>query len=116
MQNEAPHGRFGPLMEATPKGDIRHMVPPIDAIRKMDQSAPPAMLLFPRFGLDAEVREVLPSETFMRLTQASTNYVTLGETGFSTLTRFIDDVPSFAIDYQSGDEAVSMIDDLWEQL
>jgi hypothetical protein len=56
------------------------------------------------------VREVAPGETFMRLTQASTNYVALGEAGFTTLTRFVKSVPSRAIDYQSGEEAVALVE------
>lgn len=116
MEQEAPNAQFGPLMQDTPKGDIRHLVPNKDAIRKMDQSAPPAMLLFPRFGYEAQVHEMLPSETFMRLTQASTNYVALGEQGFDALNQFVQNIPVFAIDYQSGDEAEDMINMLWDQL
>jgi HprK-related kinase A len=116
MQKATPGGRFGPLMEATPKGDIRHLVPPADAIAAMNQSTPPALLLFPRFGYPGAVREVAPGETFMRMTQASTNYVALGEAGFRTMTRFVKSVPARAIDYQSGDEAVMLVEKLWERL
>ena len=116
MKKEAPHAQFGPLMKDTPKGDIQHIVPPADAIRKMEQGAKPALLLFPNFGYDAEIREIFPSEVFMRLTQASTNFVGLGETGFNTLKRLVLDVPAFEIAYQNGDEAEDMINQLWEQL
>lgn len=116
MQSAKPDGRFGPLLAGTPKGDIRHMVPPADAIARMGQGGAPALLLFPRFGYPGEVREVAPGETFMRLTQASTNYVALGEAGFTTLTRFVRSVPSRAIDYQSGEEAVALVEQLWERL
>ncbi len=116
MEKQVPNAVLGPLIEATPKGDIRHMVPPIDAIRNMEKSARPAMLLFPRFGHDTEVREVLPSEAFMRLTQASTNYVTMGEVGFNTLTRFIDETPVYAIDYQNSEDAISMVNELWSKI
>ena len=116
MEQECPNANFGPLMQDTPKGDIRHMVPPIDSIRKMDQYAKPAMLLFPHYGYDAEVYDILPSEAFMRLTQASTNYVALGEAGFDTLTRFVTEVPAYGIDYQTGDEAEDMIHQLWDKL
>ncbi len=116
MEQECPNARFGPLLKDTPKGDIRHMVPPIDAIRKMDHSAKPAMLLFPRFGFDAEIYDILPSEAFMRLTHASTNFVALGEVGFNTLTRFVCEVPAYGINYQSGDEAEDMINKLWDKL
>ena len=116
MHAAQPDARFGPLLASTPKGDIRHMVPPSDAIAQMAQGGTPALLLFPRYGYPGAVREVAPGETFMRLTQASTNYVALGETGFTTLTRFVKSVPSRAIDYQSGEEAVALVEKLWERL
>jgi HprK-related kinase A len=116
MLSAAPNGRFGPLMEATPKGDIRHLVPPVDAISRMAEPAMPVLLLFPRFGYPGAVREVAPGETFMRMTQASTNYVALGEAGFAAMTRFIKSVPARAIDYQSGEEAIALVEKLWERL
>jgi HprK-related kinase A len=116
MQVAQPDGRFGPLLAGTPKGDIRHMVPPPEAIARMSEGGSPALLLFPRYGHPGAVREVAPGETFMRLTQASTNYVALGEVGFTTLTRFVKSVPSRAIDYQSGEEAITLVEKLWERL
>ena len=116
MQAIALNGRFGPLMEETPKGDIRHLVPQRDAIRAMARPAKPALLLFPSFGFDPAVREILPSEVFIRLTQASTNYVALGEAGFTTLTRFIKTVPARAIDYRDGQQAEQLVDRLWSEL
>ncbi len=116
MQAAQPGAHFGPLMEGTPKGAIRHMTPPRDAIGRMGEDGAPALLLFPRFGYPAAVRDVAPAETFVRLTQASTNYVALGEAGFTTLSRFVKSVPSRAIDYESGDAAVAIIDRLWDAL
>ncbi len=116
MEAVAPGAQFGPLLAGTPKGDIRHLVPPTEAIAAMDQSAPPALLLFPRFGYTSAVRDIGLGEVFMRMTQASTNYVALGEAGFSAMTRFIKTVPARAIDYQSGEEAMALVDQLWEQL
>jgi hypothetical protein len=52
----------------------------------------------------------------MRLTQASTNYVALGEAGFGALTRFVQGVPARAIDFPSGDAAIAMVERLWEEL
>lgn len=115
MQATALDGVFGPLMQGTPKGDIRHLVPPANAIARMVETAFPALLLFPRFGYPCAVREVAPGETFMRMTQASTNYVALGEAGFRAMTRFIQSVPARAIDYQDGDEAVALVEKLWER-
>ena len=109
-------GRFGPLLAGTPKGDIRHLVPNDAAIAAMDASAMPAVLLFPRFGFAAAERDVAPSEVFVRLTQASTNYVALGERGFDALTRFVKTVPARAIDYPDTESAVAQVEALWAAL
>jgi len=107
-----PDARMGPLMAATPKGDIRHMVPDARAIAAMDQPATPALLLFPRYGDAAAVRPVPPAEAFVRMTQASTNYVALGEPGFTAMTRLIADVPAVAIDYPDGASGVAQVEAL----
>ena len=108
-----PKGRFGPLLAGTPKGDIRHLVPPADAIARMDEPAAPALMLFPRHGFASEERDVPPSEAFVRLTQASTNYVALGEAGFGALTDLVRTVPARAIDYPDGDTALQQVEALW---
>jgi HprK-related kinase A len=107
-----PDARMGPLMAATPKGDIRHMVPDARAIAAMDQPATPALLLFPRYGDAAAVRPVPPAEAFVRMTQASTNYVALGEAGFTAMTRLIEQVPAVAIDYPDGASGVAQVEAL----
>lgn len=106
--------RFGPLLVDTPKGSIRHVRPRPSAL--VDTPAAPALVLFPRFGLPEAARAVLPSEAFVRLTQASTNYVALGERGFAALTGLVEGVPSVAIDYPDMATAQRMIDDLWNAL
>ncbi|HEX8420443.1 MAG TPA: HprK-related kinase A [Sphingomonas sp.] len=111
-----PGARFGPLLVGTPKGDIQHMVPDARAVAAMDVPARPAAILFPRFGFEPAVRAVRPSEAFVRLTQASTNYVALGETGFAALTGLVRDVPSIAIDYPDGATALAQVEQLWRQL
>jgi HprK-related kinase A len=108
-----PEGRFGPWLAGTPKGDIRHLVPPADAIARMDEPAAPALILFPRHGFAAEERDVPASEAFVRLTQASTNYVALGEAGFRALTDLVRTVPARAIDYPDGDTALQQVEALW---
>lgn len=111
-----PAGRFGPLLAGTPKGDIRHLVPPAGAIAAMDTPAMPALLLFPRFGQAVDVRDVAAGEAFVRLTQASTNYVTLGERGFDALTRFVATVPARAIDYPDTEAGIAAVERAWAEL
>ncbi len=104
-----PDGRFGPRLIGTPKGDIRHLKPDPAAIAAMDQKAMPRLILFPRFGFEAAVRDVAPGEVFVRLTQASTNYTALGERGFEALTRLVTSVPAKAIDYPDTATALDMV-------
>lgn len=111
-----PDARFGPLLAGTPKGDIRHMVPDGLAVGAMDEPARPVLLLFPRYGHAAETLPVRGSEAFVRLTQASTNYVAMGEAGFATLTRLVRTVPAQAIDYPDGAAAVAQVEALWRTL
>jgi HprK-related kinase A len=107
--------RLGPVLTGTPKGTIRHLRPNGDAVARMDEAARPVLILFPRFGRDLEpaVRGVGAAEAFMRLTQASTNYVALGERGFGSLTRLVGSVPSRAIDYADTGQAEALVDRLW---
>lgn len=108
--------RFGEVMAGTPKGMLRHLVPDARAIAAMAEPAAPALILFPSFGFAAEEREVMPSEAFIRLTQASTNYVTLGERGFDALARLVRGVPARAIDYPDTDTAIAQVERLWSAL
>lgn len=111
-----PPERRGPVLAGTPKGTIRHFVPGSAALAAMDTAAPPALLLFPTFGPAAAVRDMPLSETFVRLTQASTNYVALAEAGFGALTRLVRGIPARAIDYPDTATALAQVESLWSGL
>jgi len=115
-QRALPQARFGPLLVGTPKGDIRHLVPDGQAVARMDEPARPALILFPRFGFASAERGLGPSEVFVRLTQASTNYVALGERGFEAMTRLVREVPARAIDYPDAGAAMAQVEALWRAL
>jgi HprK-related kinase A len=116
MQALLPSATFGPPMNGTPKGDIRHLVPSSEAIAAMHIPAPPALILFPRFGYETAVRDMGVSEVFVRLTQASTNYVMLAEAGFSALTALVTKTPCRAIDYPDTGAAIAVVERLWKDL
>ena len=116
METALPDARFGPLLVETPKGDIRHLVPDARAIAAMNQPARPALLLFPRYGFEAATRPVGQGEVFVRLTQASTNYVAMGERGFDALSRLVAAVPNWAVDYPDTDTAIDQVETLWNAL
>lgn len=111
-----PDSRKGPLLTGTPKGDIRHVAPDVSSIATMADPAAPALLVFPRFGFPAASRILPPAEAFVRLTQASTNYVAMGEAGFRALTRLRREVPAVALDYPDGEGGVAAVEALWDAL
>jgi HprK-related kinase A len=116
LQSIVPENRFGPLLRDTPKGDIRHLRPDSDAIASMDRPATPALILFPCFGPPRDIREVAASEAFVRLTQASTNYVAMGDRGFAALTRLVTTLPARAIDYPDTNTGLALVEELWRAL
>lgn len=109
----AAGGVVTPVIADTPKGRIGYWRPPGEAIARMAEPAPPALLLLPRFGPQQAIRPVPPSEAFVRLTQASTNYVALGERGFAALTRLVRAVPAVAIDYPDSATGHALVESLW---
>lgn len=112
----SPGGHWGPWLRGTPKGDVRHLVPDARALAGVDLPARPALILFPRFGAATATRAVPASEAFVRLTQASTNYVALGEAGFAALTRLVSEVPAVAADYPDGAAGVAAVEAVWAAL
>ncbi len=112
MTGRVTAARFGPLLAATPKGDIRHLVPPADALAAMDVPARPALLLFPRFGGAASIMPLAPAEAFLRLTEASTNYAMMGEAAFSALAALAGGVPAFAITYADSAAGMALVQQL----
>jgi HprK-related kinase A len=110
--------RLGPVLEGTPKGTVRHLRPNPEAVARMAEAATPALLLFPRFGrgLESAVRPVGAAEVFVRLTQASTNYVALGEPAFELVGRRLLSLPVRAIDYADAAAGLDLVDRLWEEL
>ena len=115
IRSRVARDRLGPELRETPKGTIRHLRPAADAIRRMAEPARPALILFPRYraGSGEAVRSVGAAEVFVRLTQASTNYVALGEPAFAALTALVRTVPARAIDYSDADSALRLVDRLW---
>lgn len=113
---EAGPARMGPVLAGTPKGLIRHLIPDATAIARMDEPARPAAILFPRFGHETAIRAVGCAEAFVRLTQASTNYVALGEAGFTALTGLIAAAPPVAIDYPDTAAAIDLVERIAAEL
>ncbi|WP_093451601.1 HprK-related kinase A [Sphingomonas sp. YR710] len=111
----ADSARFGPMLKATPKGDLRHLRPNADAIARMDETARAALILFPQFGYDPAVTGIGKAELFMRLTQGSANYIALGERGYTALIRLATTVPSAMFAYRDSAEGIGIVNQFWAE-
>lgn len=118
MRERAPDDRFGPVMDGTVKGTIRHLLPPVDAIARMDVPAPIAVIVAPRFeaGARPQWRPMTRAETYVRLTASSTNQGVLGERGFEAVWRCLDRAPAFDIIYGSSEDALELFEQVWDAL
>ena len=54
-------------------------------------------------------------EAFVRLTEASTNYIALGEPGFAALTRLVHETPTFSIAYPDSATGMALVEQLWAE-
>jgi len=115
MAGRVDAARLGPLLAGTPKGDIRHLIPRPEAVAAMHEPARPALLLFPRFGGEVAIEPMGEGEAFVRLTEASTNYIALGEPGFAALTRLVRETPAFGISYPDSAAGMALVEQLWAE-
>ena len=52
----APEAVMGPVFGKTRKGDVAHLSPGADSVRRMQETAVPAYVVFPRFVKEAPVK------------------------------------------------------------
>lgn len=118
MLTRAPADRFGPALEGTVKGTIRHLLPPATAIGAMDRPAPIALVIAPHFQAGAQPgwRPMTRTETYVRLAASSTNQALMGEAGFEAIWRCLDRAPAFDIVYGTSDEALDLVETLWRKV
>ncbi|MGB7404859.1 MAG: HprK-related kinase A [Pacificimonas sp.] len=118
MERRVSADRFGPRLENTVKGTVRHLLPPIDAIAEMDKPALPALIVSPKFtaGAEPSIRPLPQSEAYLRLSVASTNQLRLGERGFETLVRLVRSIPAYDLVYGNSEDALTLVDQLWRDV
>lgn len=104
----APDAAMGPRFPKTRKGTVAHLAPDAASVDRRNQSARPAVVIFPRFdaGTEFELTPVMRSRAFARLAVNSFNYELLGPDSFDALTRLIGLSDCFELRYRSLERAV----------
>ncbi|MGE5386965.1 MAG: HprK-related kinase A [Betaproteobacteria bacterium] len=113
----APDAVLGPIVHETTKGQVAHMQPPQEAIRRSAESAMPGWIVLPRYEPDSPPRleGLSRGNAFMQLAENAFNYNLHGRLGFEALGRVIDNSACYRFSYSRLEDAVEIFDDLAEQ-
>ncbi|MDL2353713.1 MAG: HprK-related kinase A [Pseudomonadota bacterium] len=114
MRAYAPQATFSVPVLDTAKGAVAHMKAPADSVRRADETARPAWIVFPRYvaGAAAQLAAVAPARAAMRVAENSFNYSLLAATGFGALARLIDATACYDFTYSALDDAIGVFDAL----
>jgi HprK-related kinase A len=98
----------------TSKGTVAHMRAPEESVRRVDEAAAPAWVIFPRYeaGSTPRLTSMPKGEAFMQLADSAFNYSALGEEGFRVLADTIDRCDCFNFTYSRLDDAVETFSSL----
>ncbi len=110
----APEARFSTPAVGTAKGTVAHMAAPAEHVRRMDQPASAAWIVFPRWRAGAEARLTPRSraQTVVELAGNCFNAPTLGLAGFRRLGDLVGDCGCHDFEYGRLDEAMAVFDAL----
>ena len=108
----APAGAvFGPEQMSLRKGRIAHLRPPLDSVRRMDETAPVRRIVFVNYQPGAAVNlDLIPRGTaLLRIARHSFNYGILGRRGFETLAAVIAGCETYKLAYGDLTAATTML-------
>jgi len=110
-----PDAIFSPVVNDTLKGSVALMKPPQAAVVRADETAMPAVVVFPAFQPHAELSLAPLSQAtaFMKLADLSFNYSVLGSVGFDVLANMVADCRAYDFAYAGDfDQAAETFDAL----
>ncbi|MFN7611485.1 MAG: HprK-related kinase A, partial [bacterium] len=95
-------------------GTVAHMMAPPAHVARMDEPAPAAWIVFPRWrpGAEVSLRPRGRAETLVDLARNSFNAGTLGLAGFDRLARLVDGCACHDFEYSRLDDAIACFDRL----
>lgn len=115
VRREVPEAVLSPAVRDTLKGTVAHLRPPGDSIKRVDEPAFPALIVFPRFveGVEGRLSPLVKGEAFMRMADNAFNYSILGAVAFRALAALVDRSDCFEFSYGGDvDEALVAMDSL----
>jgi HprK-related kinase A len=107
-----PDGIFAPAFAGAAKGTLSYMAAPGDAVRRSGETAPPALVVLPRYVHDAgfAVHALDPVRIRAALAGHAMNYGALGIEGFRCVAAIADKVAGWQVTYGDTDKALDWFD------
>jgi len=89
------------IAKDTVKGDVAHVKPPLDSVKRGCEKAEIIGVVFPKYSADTtlDIYKLDQTDTFMQLASNSFNYNVLGPSAFTTIGKLVDECPGFEIKY-----------------
>jgi HprK-related kinase A len=114
----APAATIGPAVHETIKGSVAHVKPPVEGVRRANDTAAPQWVVLPRYaaGAAARLEPLSKGAAFMQLIDNSFNYNVHGRRGFDALADLIDNCECYEFSYSRLGEAAAVFDRLSEEL
>jgi HprK-related kinase A len=110
----APGVRMTRVTHGTTKGSVTHVQVPTAHVERMDETAVPRWVVFPKYVAGAPTRlEPVPrARSLLDLGGNSFNYLLLGLDGFEALGRLVSGCDCYEFSYSQLDEAIATFDGL----
>lgn len=107
-----PGAVWAPESYDTKKGRVAHLRPPAESVARMNETAEPRWIVFPKYVPDAEplLTPRSKTQTFLSLAENAFNYATLGETGFEVIARLLDQCDCYDFSYSKLEDALEVFD------
>jgi HprK-related kinase A len=108
---------FGPTFHDTEKGDVTHLRPLEESVRRAAETASPSFVVFPKFvrGGTHGLEPVAKAAAMMELVDNSINYGVLGSAGYRALARLVDESVCLALDFRDLSRALDDLSRLLEE-
>lgn len=114
MREFPPGVTMGPEFADTAKGRVAHMKPPVDSIKRADEQATPAWVIYARYeaGTAAHLTRRSKAQTLLHVVKNAFNCSVLREAGFECAADLIDTCDCYDFTYSDLDDAVRVFDAL----
>jgi hypothetical protein len=108
----APEAELGPIFPKTRKGDVAHVKPPAESLRRVEEAARPAWVVFPKYkeGATSMLQRLPKGLSFLKLAHSSFNYDLQGARGFHGTTDLIRRCVTFHLEFDDLQQAVDRLE------